>query len=461
MNAQVVTAAVAVLVMAPPAHALASHGAKRPVTRPRISVKAPTPRRPVSGLLSGANCQARVRNPARVAQVVFTVDGRRLRARRLGGRHSGRWTCAWNSSTARNGRHTLRATAYDVTGRSGSTALRVTVRNLGQPVPAKSASTASTVSEPVGSGVVPAAFTPATISGSTYYVSASGSDANAGTSPASAWRTVARANRASLRPGDGILFDGGQAFSDDALMPASSGVAGTPIVYGSYGTGKATLSQGVWFRGSHDLVFQDLALTNAGQGINATGDRVTVQGVSIANVTVGINASGSGWLIQSNTIDHTGDSGMLVDGDAHTITGNLITNTGTNPGITYGKHGIYLKATNTRITNNTISHMTGGSGVSVRYRNSTVEHNTISDGPGGISWFQYDTVSGTSSWRYNAISATSEYGIYVSRDDKAGPTIEHFTIADNTLSKTSGASISLDDNPSLNTVANNRLAAAS
>jgi hypothetical protein len=450
-------AAAAMLALVAPASALASHGATRPVTRPRISVKAPTTHRLVSGTLSGASCQARVHTSARVARVVFTVDGHRLRTGRPDGKHSNRWSCVWHSGTARNGPHTLRATAYDVAGRSGSTALRVTVRNLSHPARSASVVSASVVSGPVGSGAVPASFTPAVISGVTYYVSASGSDANAGTSPASAWRTVAQANRASLHPGDGILFAGGQTFSDDTLMPGSSGVAGTPIVFGSYGTGQASLTKGVWFRGSHDLVFQDLALTGPGQGINATGDRVTVQGVSIANVTVGINASGSGWLIQSNTIDHTGDSGMLVDGDAHTITGNLVTHTGTDPSITYGKHGIYLKATDTKITNNTISHVTGGSGVSVRYRNSTVEHNTISDGPGGISWFQYDTVSGTSSWRYNAISATTEYGIYVSRDDKAGPTIEHFTIADNTVSKTSGAGVSLDDNPALNAVSNNRV----
>jgi len=440
-------AAVAALVVLPPAGALASH----PVKRPKISVQAPTPRRVVQGVVGGANCKARVRTSASVSRVVFSVDGRRLRAVRVGGRSSKLFSCAWNSRSTRNGAHTLRATAYDRNGRSGSTSVRVTVRNASPA--ARSAST----SGPVGAGVVPAPFTPTGISGATYYVSASGSDSNSGTTAAQAWRTVARVNRASLHPGDGVLFAGGETFSDDALMPEGSGADGTPIVYGSYGTGRPTLTRGVWFKDLHDLVFQGLALTNSGQGINATGDHVTVQGVSIANVTVGINATGSGWLIRSNTIDHTGDSGMLLYGDAHTVTGNLITNTGTDTGISYGKHGIYLKAPNTRITNNRISHMTGGSGISARYRNSVIEHNTISDGPGGISWFQYDTTAGTSSWRYNSISATRDFGIYVSRTDKAGPTIEHFTIADNELSKASGASVQLDDAPALNTIASNLL----
>src|SRR5262249_5041856 len=45
--------------------------------------------------------------------------------------------------------------------------------------------------------------------GTTYYVSPSGSDSNPGTSPASAWRTVSRVNRADLSPGDAVLFQGG------------------------------------------------------------------------------------------------------------------------------------------------------------------------------------------------------------------------------------------------------------
>src|SRR6266487_4526021 len=46
-------------------------------------------------------------------------------------------------------------------------------------------------------------------SGVTYYISPAGSDSAAGTSPTTAWRTLGRANSASLRPGDRVLLQGG------------------------------------------------------------------------------------------------------------------------------------------------------------------------------------------------------------------------------------------------------------
>ena len=55
----------------------------------------------------------------------------------------------------------------------------------------------------------------------TYYVSPSGSDTNAGT-VAAPWKTVARVNRASLSPGDTVLFQGGAAFSDPPATTISS-----------------------------------------------------------------------------------------------------------------------------------------------------------------------------------------------------------------------------------------------
>jgi hypothetical protein len=41
---------------------------------------------------------------------------------------------------------------------------------------------------------------PATIAGTAYYVSPSGSDSNSGLAPDQAWRTVSRVNRADLNP---------------------------------------------------------------------------------------------------------------------------------------------------------------------------------------------------------------------------------------------------------------------
>src|SRR5439155_6167764 len=98
----------------------------------------------------------------------------------------------------------------------------------------------------------------------TYYVSSGGSDANAGTSPASAWRTVSKVNNARLAPGDSVLFEGGSTFSDAPLMPGASGSAGSPITFSSFGSGRATISNtsgAVWFSGKSYLTFANLGLT--------------------------------------------------------------------------------------------------------------------------------------------------------------------------------------------------------
>lgn len=75
-----------------------------------------------------------------------------------------------------------------------------------------------------------------------YYISAAGNDGNAGTSPEAAWRTPARVNGLTLRPGDRVLLRGGDVL--DGSLSFDAGDAGspvTPIEIASYGTGRATL----------------------------------------------------------------------------------------------------------------------------------------------------------------------------------------------------------------------------
>lgn len=77
----------------------------------------------------------------------------------------------------------------------------------------------------------------------TYYVSNAGNDTNAGTSPAQAWRTTARINAATFQPGDRVLLAGGQTFSGSLRVRRSSqGTAAHPIVFRSYGPGRAVIA---------------------------------------------------------------------------------------------------------------------------------------------------------------------------------------------------------------------------
>lgn len=79
----------------------------------------------------------------------------------------------------------------------------------------------------------------------TFYVSASGNDANDGRSEATAWQTLARASTgtAAMVAGDSLLFRRGDTFRGSLVIGASGGV-GNPIVFGAYGTGENPILSG-------------------------------------------------------------------------------------------------------------------------------------------------------------------------------------------------------------------------
>src|SRR5690606_34986674 len=81
-----------------------------------------------------------------------------------------------------------------------------------------------------------------------YYVDAtSGSDSNDGTSPDTAWQTIAKVNVQVFQAGDEILFRAGDVYSE-RLIVRETGTAEQPITYGAYGDGPAPL-----FNGTVDL----------------------------------------------------------------------------------------------------------------------------------------------------------------------------------------------------------------
>lgn len=68
------------------------------------------------------------------------------------------------------------------------------------------------------------------ITGTKYYVSNNGNDSNDGTSPATAWKTIDKLQRVSLKEGDAVLFERGGVFR--GTIKAKSG-----ITYAAYGEG--------------------------------------------------------------------------------------------------------------------------------------------------------------------------------------------------------------------------------
>lgn len=85
----------------------------------------------------------------------------------------------------------------------------------------------------------------ASTTGVTYYVSPTGNNNYAGTSPTKPWKTIAKVNAKAFGPGDRILFKAGSVFTGNLSFNAlDKGSPSAPIVVGSYGTGRATISAG-------------------------------------------------------------------------------------------------------------------------------------------------------------------------------------------------------------------------
>jgi len=73
--------------------------------------------------------------------------------------------------------------------------------------------------------------------GTAYYVdSQTGDDAQSGTRPEQAWKSLAKVNAMRFVPGDRILFKGGTRHAGE-LRPQGLGRAGQPIRIGAYGAG--------------------------------------------------------------------------------------------------------------------------------------------------------------------------------------------------------------------------------
>jgi parallel beta-helix repeat protein len=81
------------------------------------------------------------------------------------------------------------------------------------------------------------------VSATRYYVSNTGNDASAGTTTATAWKTVAKVNSKVFAAGDEISFLRGGVWREQ-LKVSGSGNSGNPVVFSSYGTGDSPIITG-------------------------------------------------------------------------------------------------------------------------------------------------------------------------------------------------------------------------
>jgi len=111
-----------------------------------------------------------------------------------------------------------------------------------------------------------------------YFITPSGDDHAAGSSPGAAWRTIARVNTGSFLPGDHILFQANQGFHGNLrLGQNSAGQTNAPVIISSFGGGRAkllagrengiTIESAGWVTISNLTVLGDGSTNNIGYGL--------------------------------------------------------------------------------------------------------------------------------------------------------------------------------------------------
>jgi hypothetical protein len=200
--------------------------------------------------------------------------------------------------------------------------------------------------------------------GATYYVDdASGHDAASGTSPATAWKSLNKVNRTSLKPGDRVLLKRGSVFNEQ-LRATWNGSASEPIVIDAYGSGPAPVIQNqhdgnIRVTGSY-LSIGNLTTTNSPASYGAVDPASPVQPVGWV---VGINLVGAHHVtIHNMTITHEAVAVAFTQSthDNRVLNSQLVNNDGawkpsTDQNGIRGGTGVLLEGTNNEIGQNTFS----------------------------------------------------------------------------------------------------------
>lgn len=157
------------------------------------------------------------------------------------------------------------------------------------------------------------AFGTAKAAGTTYYVdSQSGADSNAGTSPATAWQTLANVNANTFQPGDSILFHTDESWTGQIAPGGSGSAAGGPITISSYGGGARPLIDGGNLAGAN--------MSCAASALLLTSQQYwTIDGLEIVNNAPGNNPNKG--KVRAGICINNNSSGTLA---GITITNNYI-----------------------------------------------------------------------------------------------------------------------------------------
>jgi hypothetical protein len=142
------------------------------------------------------------------------------------------------------------AARHTLTAEAGGEAASVIIMVTGSTTPTATATetsastpTPTSTRPPTPTSIPIPTSTPRPTSGASYFVDcAMGSDGNTGTSEAAAWQSLARANNASLAPGDDLLLKRGCVWTGPLVL-TRSGTVDRPISVGAYGSGALPIIQ--------------------------------------------------------------------------------------------------------------------------------------------------------------------------------------------------------------------------
>jgi len=162
----------------------------------------------------------------------------------------------------------------------------------------------------------------------TYYVDATdGNDGNSGTTTGQAWKTIGKVNSmmGSFSPGDSILFQRGETWSNQTLDISCSGTSGNLITFGDYGTGDKPVftgaSSGILFNGGEEYIaVEDIKIQNIG-GVGIALYNQVASYIYLDRLDL-VNIGGNGiygckfsyFYIRDCTITTTGVGGITIYG---------------------------------------------------------------------------------------------------------------------------------------------------
>lgn len=222
----------------------------------------------------------------------------------------------------------------------------------------------------------------------TYYISPTGSDNNAGTSTTSPWKTISKVNSKAFAPGDKILFKGGSTFTGTVTLSTGDvGSSTSPITISSYGSGKATIyntaGKGILVR-IGGVSIDNIAVKGGGPSTtNYQGIHFQNTGGSDLNYVRVNNVEVSGWKLYGITVQ--GLNGSAGFNDVR-VTNSKVFNNGT-AGIRFDSAN-QVAHNNVYIGNNQVYSNPGfndwsrptGSGIQMSgVQNTIIEYNDVHD----------------------------------------------------------------------------------